>query len=91
MRKQFKFKDFNEAWSFMSDVALAADQLDHHPEWSNTYNNVEIILTTHDAGEITDLDIKLANKIDTIEKKYKQYKMMNSDYIQRGYFLWSHI
>ena len=55
----------------MSDVALAADQLDHHPEWSNTYNNVEIILTTHDAGEITDLDIKLANKIDTIEKKYK--------------------
>ena len=71
MRKQFKFKDFNEAWNFMSDVALVADQLDHHPEWSNTYNNVEIILTTHDAGEITDLDIKLANKIDTIEKKYK--------------------
>ena len=71
MRKKFKFKDFNEAWSFMSDVALAADQLDHHPEWSNTYNNVEIILTTHDEGKITDLDIKLANKIDTIEKKYK--------------------
>lgn len=71
MRKEFKFKDFNEAWSFMSDVAEVADQLDHHPEWSNTYNNVEIILTTHDAGEITDLDIELANNIDSIEKKYK--------------------
>ena len=69
--KDFQFKSFKQAWAWMSEIALCAEQLDHHPEWSNTYNNVEIILTTHDAGEITDLDIKLANKIDTIEKKYK--------------------
>lgn len=71
MRKEFKFKDFVSAWSFMTDIAKIADESDHHPEWSNTYNYVEIILSTHDAGKITSQDITLANNIDIIEKKYK--------------------
>ncbi|WP_300784859.1 4a-hydroxytetrahydrobiopterin dehydratase [Enhydrobacter sp.] len=64
IRKSFKFADFNQAWGFMSRVALAADKADHHPEWSNVYNRVEIVLSTHDAGGVTDKDVALARFID---------------------------
>lgn len=64
--RTFKFKDFSEAWGFMSRVALLAEQQDHHPEWFNVYNRVEITLTTHDAGGLSGRDIKLARAIDAL-------------------------
>ena len=65
--RKFTFKDFSEAFSFMARVALAAEKMDHHPTWKNTYNTVEIWLSTHDAGnKITDKDKKLAKKIDSL-------------------------
>ena len=66
--KTFVFKDFNEAFGFMSRVALAAEKMDHHPEWSNVYNKVEVVLSTHDAGGVTELDVKLAAKMDLFAK-----------------------
>ena len=63
--KKFEFKNFSEAFAFMTRVALEAEKMDHHPKWSNVYNTVEIWLSTHDAGNIiTDKDKKLAAKID---------------------------
>ena len=62
----FKFKNFSEAFSFMTRVALAAEKMDHHPEWSNVYNKVRIALTTHSAGGLTEKDTKLAEKIDRL-------------------------
>ena len=62
--KSFKFKDFNAAWAWMTRVALAAEKADHHPEWSNVYNKVEVVLTTHDAGGVTDKDVALARFMD---------------------------
>ena len=64
LHKSFKFADFNEAWGFMTRVAMAAEKADHHPEWSNVYNKVEITLSTLDAGGVTDKDIALAKFID---------------------------
>jgi len=64
--KSYRFADFNAAFGFMTRVALKADQMDHHPEWSNVYNKVEIILTTHDAGGVTDKDVALAKFMDKI-------------------------
>lgn len=65
--KKFQFKDFSEAFAFMTRVALAAEKMNHHPLWKNVYNTVEIWLNTHDAGDIvTDKDHKLAKKIDAI-------------------------
>jgi 4a-hydroxytetrahydrobiopterin dehydratase len=64
--RAFRFKDFSAAWAFMSRVALLAEKQDHHPEWSNVYNKVSIILTTHDAGGLSDRDIKMALAIDMI-------------------------
>ena len=64
IHKSFKFADFNQAWGFMTRVALAAEKADHHPEWSNVYNKVEITLSTHDAGGVSDKDVKLATFID---------------------------
>lgn len=62
--KTFKFKDFSEAFAFMTRVALKAEQMDHHPEWSNVYNKIEVVLTTHDANGLTQRDIDLARAID---------------------------
>ena len=64
--RDFAFKDFSEAWGFMSRVALMAEKLDHHPEWFNVYNKVEITLTTHDAGGLSARDIAMAKAIDKI-------------------------
>jgi 4a-hydroxytetrahydrobiopterin dehydratase len=67
LTKQFEFKNFIEAFSFMTKVALIAEKMSHHPEWKNVYNKVEITLTTHDEGKmITEKDRKLANAIDAL-------------------------
>jgi 4a-hydroxytetrahydrobiopterin dehydratase len=58
--RKFQFKNFNEAFGFMSRAALMAEKLDHHPEWFNVYKTVEVTLSTHDAGGVTELDVKLA-------------------------------
>jgi 4a-hydroxytetrahydrobiopterin dehydratase len=62
--KKFVFADFNEAFGFMARVALMAEKLDHHPEWFNVYKTVEVTLSTHDAGGLTELDVKLAEAMD---------------------------
>src|SRR5262245_37760390 len=62
--KKFVFADFNEAFGFMARVALVAEKLDHHPEWSNVYKTVEVTLSTHDAGGLTERDVALAEAMD---------------------------
>ena len=62
--RSFKFRDFSEAFAFMARVALAAEQADHHPEWSNVWNKVDVLLTTHSAGGVTQKDVDLAKRID---------------------------
>jgi 4a-hydroxytetrahydrobiopterin dehydratase len=64
IQKTFRFKTFNQAWGFMTRVALAAEAMDHHPEWFNVYNRVEVTLSTHDAGGLTSLDVALAKRMD---------------------------
>ena len=66
IEKMFLFKDFTEAFSFMTSVSVFADKMDHHPDWSNTYNKVHIKLKTHSSGGITDKDMQLAKQIDSI-------------------------
>ena len=66
--KTFIFKDFNEAFGFMTRAALAAEKMDHHPEWRNVYKTVEVVLSTHDAGGVTALDVELANTMNAIAK-----------------------
>ena len=66
IHRGFRFKDFSEAWGFMNRVALAAEQLGHHPDWSNVWNRVEITLSTHDAGGLTANDVTLAKAIDAL-------------------------
>ena len=66
IERKLEFGDFSEAWGFMSRVALLADSQDHHPEWSNVYNKVEITLTTHDAGGLSERDVKMAKAIDAL-------------------------
>jgi 4a-hydroxytetrahydrobiopterin dehydratase len=69
LKNTFRFKDFNEAFGFMTRVALIADKMDHHPTWTNTYNTVSFELSTHDAGDIvTDKDRTLAKAIDALIK-----------------------
>ena len=67
--KRFVFKDFNEAFGFMSRVALVAEKNDHHPEWKNVYKTVEVVLATHDAGGVTRLDIDLAKAMNAIARQ----------------------
>jgi 4a-hydroxytetrahydrobiopterin dehydratase len=64
--KKFTFRDFNEAFGFMTRAALVAEKLDHHPEWFNVYKKVEVTLATHDAGGVTELDIELAEAMDRL-------------------------
>ena len=66
IERRFVFRDFNQAWGFMAGVARLAEQQDHHPEWSNVYNLVDILLTTNDAGGLSGRDIKLAAAIDAL-------------------------
>lgn len=66
LKRDFRFADFIEAFGFMSRVALLAERADHHPEWSNVYNRVEIALTTHDAGGLSARDVGLAQEIDAL-------------------------
>ena len=64
--RKFTFEDFNAAFGFMTRAALVAEKMDHHPEWFNVYKTVEVTLSTHDAGGVTELDIKLAEAMDRI-------------------------
>ena len=66
LHREFKFKDFSAAFGFMTSAAIAAEKMDHHPEWFNVYNKVVVDLTTHDAGGITELDFSLAKKMDAL-------------------------
>lgn len=67
--RTFTFKDFNEAFGFMARAALVAEKHDHHPEWSNVYKTVEVVLSTHDAGGVTRLDIELAKAMNGIARQ----------------------
>lgn len=64
--RKFTFRNFNEAFGFMTRAALVAEKMDHHPEWFNVYKTVEVTLSTHDAGGVTELDVKLAEAMDKI-------------------------
>lgn len=64
IQKTFQFTSFVQAWGWMSQMAIRAEKLNHHPEWSNVYNRVDVILTTHDADGLTELDVKLARAMD---------------------------
>jgi 4a-hydroxytetrahydrobiopterin dehydratase len=66
IRRSFKFKDFNAAFGFMTRAALIAEQMNHHPEWFNVWNRVDVTLSTHDAGGLTELDVKLAQAMDCL-------------------------
>lgn len=68
IKRRLQFKDFNEAFGFMSRVALFADKHDHHPNWSNVYNQVDLELWTHDVGGLSERDVRLAEFIDSIAK-----------------------
>ena len=66
IHKSFKFEDFSEAFGFMVRVALVAEKMDHHPEWFNVYNKVDVTLTSHDAGGVTQKDLTLAKAMDSL-------------------------
>jgi 4a-hydroxytetrahydrobiopterin dehydratase len=66
LHREYRFKDFIEAWGFMSSAALVIQQMDHHPEWSNVYGTVVVELVTHDAGGITSRDVELARRMEEI-------------------------
>jgi 4a-hydroxytetrahydrobiopterin dehydratase len=71
LQAEFKFKDFSQAFAFMTEVAMVAEKMNHHPEWTNVWNTVRFSLNTHDAGNIvTERDRKLAAKIDAIAERY---------------------
>jgi 4a-hydroxytetrahydrobiopterin dehydratase len=66
--RSFQFKDFNAAFGFMTRAALLAEKLDHHPEWFNVYNRIDVTLSTHDAGGVTEKDIEMAKAMDAYAK-----------------------
>jgi 4a-hydroxytetrahydrobiopterin dehydratase len=69
LKRVFEFADFSEAFGFMARVALAAEKMDHHPDWSNVYSRVSVALRTHDAGGVTELDVRLAGVMQRLMKK----------------------
>jgi 4a-hydroxytetrahydrobiopterin dehydratase len=72
IQRTFKFKDFNAAFGFMTRAALIAEKMDHHPEWLNVWNRVEVVLSTHDAGGLTELDLKLAEAMDRLGADFQR-------------------
>lgn len=70
INRELRFRDFRQAFAFMTEVAAIADRMDHHPEWSNVYDRVEITLTTHDADGLTMRDIDLARAIDDVARRH---------------------
>jgi 4a-hydroxytetrahydrobiopterin dehydratase len=70
IRKEFKFENFRDAFAFMTRCAMEIEKMDHHPEWFNVYNKLTVELTTHDAGDVTEKDIKLAGVMDGIAKRF---------------------
>lgn len=70
IRRRFAFADFAQAFAFMTQVALAAEKRDHHPEWSNVYNRVDVVLSTHDAGGLTEKDLDLARVCDAAYARF---------------------
>ena len=72
IKRELKFKNFVDAFSFMTAIALEAEKMDHHPDWTNVYNTVGIILNTHSAGGVTEKDFKLAEKIDRSYERYEK-------------------
>ncbi len=70
IERRFVFKDFNQAFAFMARVALVAEQMDHHPEWFNVYKTVDVLLATHDAGGVTELDLTLARRMDAFAAQF---------------------
>lgn len=68
IRKRFEFDDFNQAFGWMTRVALVAEELDHHPEWTNVYRTVEVTLTSHDAGGLSRRDVELAQRMDQLTR-----------------------
>ena len=70
VKKNFKFKNFIEAFSWMTELAFYSEKYNHHPEWKNIYNNVEVLLTTHDKNSLSKKDFKIAKVMDKIFKKY---------------------
>lgn len=71
VQRTFTFADFNEAFGFMSRVALLAEKIDHHPEWTNVYKRVDVVLSTHDANGVTELDVKMAKFMDALAGGHK--------------------
>lgn len=69
--KTFKFADFSEAFAWMTRVAMLAEKLDHHPEWSNVYDRVDVVLTTHSAGGVSTLDVEMAQRMDEMSPAWK--------------------
>ncbi|MEM9469720.1 MAG: 4a-hydroxytetrahydrobiopterin dehydratase [Pseudomonadota bacterium] len=65
--KSFKFSSFQQAWAFMSNIADFAEEINHHPEWFNVYNKVDVMLTTHDVGGLSELDVQMAEKMNMVE------------------------
>ncbi len=70
IQKSFQFKSFNQAFGFMTHCAMKAEKLDHHPEWFNVYNKVDVTLSTHDAGGLTDLDMQMACFMDNVAARF---------------------
>ena len=83
LKKNFVFKNFSAAWGFMTRVALLAEAMNHHPEWSNKYNEVNIVLTTHDVGGISKRDIEMAGKINEISAGISKRDLNMAQEIER--------
>lgn len=77
IEKEFEFTDFKEAWAFMAQVAVKAEEMDHHPNWSNVYRMVHVSLSTHDADGVTELDIAMADFMDSVEQDPFSSKIAN--------------